>query len=50
MRSISQHCILQYKMKYEIRVETDLFRLVNVLGFGSSLVWGGGGGGGGGAV
>ena len=40
VRSISQHCILQYKKKYEIRVEPDLFRLVNVLGLGSSLVGG----------
>ena len=45
MRSISQHYILQYKKKYEIRVEPDLFRLVNELGLGSSLVGGGGGGG-----
>ena len=37
MRSISQHCILQYKKKYEIRVEPDLFWLVNVLGLGNSL-------------
>ena len=50
MRSSPQHCNLQYKKKFEIRVEPNLFRLVNVLGFGSSLVGerGGGGGGGGG--
>ena len=48
MRSISQHCILQYKKKYDKRVEPDLFRLVNVLGLGSSLGGRGGGGGGGG--
>ena len=40
MRSISQHCILQYKKKFDIRVEPDLFRLVNVLGLGSGLVGG----------
>ena len=40
MRSIRQHCTLQYKRKYEIRVGLDLFRLVNVLGLGSSLVGG----------
>ena len=44
MRSISQHCILRYKKKYDKRVEPDLFRLVKVLGLGSNLVWGGGGG------
>ena len=31
---------LQYKKKYEIRVGPDLFRLVNVLGLGNSLVGG----------
>ena len=41
MRSIPQHCILQHKKKYEIRVEPNLFRLVNVLGHGSNLVGGG---------
>ena len=40
MRLISQHCIIQYKKKYDKRVEPDLFRLVKVLGFGSSLVGG----------
>ena len=40
VRSISHHCILQYKKKYDKRVEPDLFRLVKVLGFGSSLVGG----------
>ena len=43
---IRQHCTLQYKKKYEIRMGPDLFRLVNVLGLGNSLVGGGGGGGG----
>ena len=38
MRSIPQHCTLQHKKKCRIRVEPDLFRLVNVLGLGSSLV------------
>ena len=46
VKSSPQHCTLQYKKKCEIRVEPNLFRLVNVLGFGSSLVGGGGGGGG----
>ena len=40
MRSIPQHCTLQHKKKCEIRVEPNLFRLVNVLGLGSSLVGG----------
>ena len=40
VRSIYQHCVLQYKNKYDKRVEPDLFRLVKVLGFGSSLVGG----------
>ena len=40
MRSIPQHCTLQHKKKCGIRVEPDLFRLVNVLGLGSSLVGG----------
>ena len=40
MRSIPQHCTLQHKNKYGIRVELDLFRLVDVLGLGSSLVGG----------
>ena len=48
MTSISQHCILRYKKKYDKRVELDLFKLVKVLGFSSSLVGGGGVGGGGG--
>ena len=45
MRSMSQHCMLRYKKKYDKRVEPDLLRLVKVLGFGSSFVRGGGGGG-----
>ena len=40
MRSIPQHCTLQHEKKCGIRVEQDLFRLVNVLGLGSSLVGG----------
>ena len=40
MRSIPQHCTLQHKKKCGIRVEPDLFRLVNVLGLGNSLVGG----------
>ena len=40
MRSIPQHRTLQHKKKYEIRVEPNLFRLVNVLSLGSSLVGG----------
>ena len=40
MRSIPQHCTLQHKKKCGIRAEPDLFRLVIVLGFGSSLVRG----------
>ena len=40
VRSIRQHCTLQYKKKYEIRMGPDVFRLVNVLGLGSSLVGG----------
>ena len=38
--AIPQHCTLQHKKKCGIRVELDLFRLVNVLGLGSSLVRG----------
>ena len=45
MRSIPQHCTLQYKKKFEIRVEPDLFRMVNAPGLSSSLVGGGGGAG-----
>ena len=44
MRSSPQYCTLQYKKKCEIRVEPNLFRFVNVLGFGSILVGEGGGG------
>ena len=40
MRSIPQHCTLQHENKCGIRAELDLFRLVNVLGLGSSLVGG----------
>ena len=40
MRSIPQNCTLQQKKKCGIRVEPNLFRLVNVLGLGSSLVGG----------
>ena len=40
MRSIPQHCILQYEKKCGIRVEPNLFRLVNILGLGNSLVGG----------
>ena len=40
MRSIPQHCTLQHKKKCGIRVEQYLFKLVNVLGLGSSLVGG----------
>ena len=40
MRSIPQHCTLKHKKKCQIRVEQNLFRLVNVLGLGSSLVEG----------
>ena len=40
MRSIPQHCTLQHKKKCGIRVEPNLFRLVNVLGLGSSLFGG----------
>ena len=35
---IPQHCTLQHEKKSEIRVEPNLFRLVNALGPGSSLV------------
>ena len=38
MRSIPQHCTLQHEKKCGIRLEPNLFRLVNVLGLGSSLV------------
>ena len=38
MRSIPQHCTLQHKKKCGIRVEPDLFRLVNGLCLGNSLV------------
>ena len=37
---IPQHCTLQHEKKSEIRVEPNLFRLVNALGPGSSLVGG----------
>ena len=40
MRSIPQHYTLQHKKSCGIRVGPDLFRLVNVLGGGSSLVGG----------
>ena len=40
VKSIPQHCTLQHKKKGGIRVEPDLFRLINVLGLGSSLVGG----------
>ena len=52
MKLIPQHCTLQHKKNYGIRVSPDLFRSVSVLGWGNSLVeeggWRGGGGGGGG--
>ena len=38
MRSIPQHCTLQNKRRCGIRVGPGLFRLVSVLGGGSSLV------------
>ena len=38
MRSIPQHYTLQHKKKCGKRVEPNLFRLVNVLGLGNSLV------------
>ena len=40
MRSIPQHITLQQKKSCGIRVGLDMFRLVNVLGGGSSLVRG----------
>ena len=40
MRSTPQHCTLQHKKECGIRVEPNLFRLVNVLGLGGSLVRG----------
>ena len=40
MRLIPQHCTLQHKKNYEIRVEPNLFRSVSVLGLSSSLVGG----------
>ena len=41
MRSIPQHCTPRTKKKsYGIKVGPDLFRLVSVLGGGSSLVGG----------
>ena len=40
MKSNPQHCTLQRKKSCGIKVDPDLFRLVNVLGGGSSLVGG----------
>ena len=40
MKSIPQHCTLQHKKNYGIRAGPNLFRLVSVLGWGSSLVGG----------
>ena len=40
MKSIPQHCTLQHKMNCGIRVGSDLFRSVSVLGYGNSLVGG----------
>ena len=40
MRSIPQHCTLQHKKSRGIREGPDLFRLVSVLGGGSSSVGG----------
>ena len=40
VRSIPQHCTLQHKKKCGIRVEPDLFKIVNVRGLGGSLVGG----------
>ena len=40
MKSIPQHCTLQYKKNNGIRAGPDLFRSVSVLGWGSSLVGG----------
>ena len=40
MRSIPQHCTLQHKKSYGIRVGPDLFKLVSMLGCGNSLVGG----------
>ena len=40
MSSILQHCTLQHENKCGIRVEPNLFRLVNILGLRSSLVGG----------
>ena len=40
MRLILRHCTLQHKKSSGIRVGLDLFRLVSVLGGGSSLVGG----------
>ena len=40
MKSIPQHCTPTTKKNCGIRVDPDLFRPVNVLGCGSSLVGG----------
>ena len=40
MKSIPQHCTLQHKTNFGIRVGPDLFRSVSVLRRGSSLVGG----------
>ena len=45
MRSIPQHCTPTTQKSSGIRVGPDLFRLVNIQGYGISSVggWGGGG-------
>ena len=48
MKSNPQLCTLQRKKNCVIRASPDLFRLVNIQGYGISSVGGMGGGGGGG--
>ena len=40
MKSIPQHCTPTTQKNYGIRVGPDLFRSINVLSYGSSLVGG----------
>ena len=40
MKSITQHCTPIMQKNCGIRVDPDLFRSVNALGYGSSLVGG----------
>ena len=40
MKSMLQHFTPKHRKKYEIRVDTDLFKSVSVLGCGSSLIGG----------